>query len=102
MPTGVALHDAQARLLAAAERVLERDGVDALTSRAVTDFIATPCDRLWPAMEGCGASAERTGIGGDLGTKQGGRGDRPIACGLNTWSPATIAIAAPLHAASSA
>jgi AcrR family transcriptional regulator len=37
MPTGVALHDARAQLLAAAERVLERDGVSALTSRAVTD-----------------------------------------------------------------
>jgi AcrR family transcriptional regulator len=37
MPTGVALHDARAQLFAAAERVLERDGVSALTSRAVTD-----------------------------------------------------------------
>ncbi|MCD0447035.1 TetR/AcrR family transcriptional regulator [Glycomyces sp. A-F 0318] len=37
MPTGVALHDARARLLAAAERVLERDGASALTSRAVTE-----------------------------------------------------------------
>jgi AcrR family transcriptional regulator len=31
------LHDARTRLLAAAERVLERDGVGALTSRAVTE-----------------------------------------------------------------
>ncbi|GAA1680874.1 TetR family transcriptional regulator [Glycomyces endophyticus] len=37
MPTGVALHDARARLLAAAERVLVRDGAGALTSRAVTE-----------------------------------------------------------------
>ncbi|HEY1176849.1 MAG TPA: TetR/AcrR family transcriptional regulator [Phytomonospora sp.] len=37
MPTGVALHDARARLLAAAERVLTRDGAGALTSRAVTE-----------------------------------------------------------------
>lgn len=37
MPTGVALHDARARLLAAAERVLVRDGAGGLTSRAVTE-----------------------------------------------------------------
>lgn len=37
MPTGVALHDARTQMLAAAERVLERDGVGALTSRAVTE-----------------------------------------------------------------
>ena len=37
MPTGVALRDARAQLFAAAERVLARDGVSALTSRAVTD-----------------------------------------------------------------
>ncbi|MDA0563403.1 TetR/AcrR family transcriptional regulator [Streptomonospora sp. S1-112] len=36
MPTGVALHDARERLLAAAERVLVREGPSALTSRAVT------------------------------------------------------------------
>ncbi|MEU6250876.1 TetR/AcrR family transcriptional regulator [Glycomyces sp. NPDC047010] len=37
MPTGVALHDARARLFAAAEQVLERDGAGSLTSRAVTE-----------------------------------------------------------------
>jgi AcrR family transcriptional regulator len=37
MPTGVALHDARAQLFAAAERVIARDGVNGLTSRAVTD-----------------------------------------------------------------
>lgn len=37
MPTGVALHDARAQLFAAAERVLEREGAGALTSRAVTE-----------------------------------------------------------------
>ncbi|MFC4113981.1 TetR/AcrR family transcriptional regulator [Nonomuraea zeae] len=37
MPTGVALRDARAQLFAAAERVLMRDGVRGLTSRAVTD-----------------------------------------------------------------
>ncbi|MFE2302432.1 TetR/AcrR family transcriptional regulator [Streptomyces sp. NPDC059445] len=36
MPTGVALHDAREQLFAAAERVLLRDGPNALTSRAVT------------------------------------------------------------------
>ena len=36
MPTGVPIHDIQEQLLAAAERVLLRDGPDALTSRAVT------------------------------------------------------------------
>jgi len=37
MPTGVALRDARAQLFAAAERVLTRDGVSGLTSRAVTE-----------------------------------------------------------------
>lgn len=37
MPTGVALHDAREQLFAAAERVLIRDGVQRLTSRAITD-----------------------------------------------------------------
>ncbi|MEV4506756.1 TetR/AcrR family transcriptional regulator [Streptomyces klenkii] len=37
MPTGVHLRDARQQLFAAAERVLLRDGPDALTSRAVTD-----------------------------------------------------------------
>lgn len=37
MPTGVALHDARAQLIAAAERVLIREGAGGLTSRAVTD-----------------------------------------------------------------
>lgn len=37
MPTGVALQDARAQLLAAAERVLLREGVTGLTSRAVTE-----------------------------------------------------------------
>ncbi|MFD9467533.1 TetR/AcrR family transcriptional regulator [Streptomyces sp. NPDC060027] len=36
MPTGVALRDAREQLFAAAERVLLRDGPNALTSRAVT------------------------------------------------------------------
>ena len=36
MPTGVALHDARQQLFDAAERVLLRDGQNALTSRAVT------------------------------------------------------------------
>ncbi|GAA5142358.1 TetR/AcrR family transcriptional regulator [Pseudonocardia adelaidensis] len=36
MPTGVALHDARQQLFDAAERVLVRDGVTGLTSRAVT------------------------------------------------------------------
>ncbi|MGW3199462.1 TetR/AcrR family transcriptional regulator [Streptomyces sp. NPDC001118] len=36
MPTGIALRDARAQLFAAAERVLLRDGANALTSRAVT------------------------------------------------------------------
>ena len=36
MPTGVALHDVRAQLFDAAERVLLRDGPNALTSRAVT------------------------------------------------------------------
>ncbi|MFE1291159.1 TetR/AcrR family transcriptional regulator [Streptomyces sp. NPDC058751] len=36
MPTGVALRDARERLFAAAERILLRDGPNALTSRAVT------------------------------------------------------------------
>ncbi|MET9899765.1 TetR family transcriptional regulator [Streptomyces sp. NPDC006446] len=36
MPTGVALRDAREKLFAAAERVLLRDGPNALTSRAVT------------------------------------------------------------------
>ncbi|MDI3385049.1 TetR/AcrR family transcriptional regulator [Streptomyces sp. B-S-A8] len=36
-PRGVAIPDARERLFAAAERVLERDGAGALTSRAVTD-----------------------------------------------------------------
>ncbi|MFI7537871.1 TetR/AcrR family transcriptional regulator [Streptosporangium sp. NPDC049376] len=37
MPTGVALRDARARLFAAAERILMRDGAGGLTSRAVTE-----------------------------------------------------------------
>ncbi|MEU5870400.1 TetR/AcrR family transcriptional regulator [Glycomyces sp. NPDC047369] len=37
MPTGIAMHDARERLLAAAERVLLRDGQNALTSRSVTE-----------------------------------------------------------------
>ncbi|MEV5897114.1 TetR/AcrR family transcriptional regulator [Nonomuraea fuscirosea] len=37
MPTGVALRDARARLFAAAERVVMRDGARGLTSRAVTE-----------------------------------------------------------------
>lgn len=37
MPTGVALHDAQSRLLAAGERVLLRDGPAGLTSRTVAE-----------------------------------------------------------------
>ena len=37
MPTGVALRDPRAHLLAAAERILARDGAGALTSRAITD-----------------------------------------------------------------
>lgn len=37
MPTGVALRDPRAQLLAAGERVLARDSVSGLTSRAVTD-----------------------------------------------------------------
>ncbi|MGV9595575.1 TetR/AcrR family transcriptional regulator [Streptosporangium sandarakinum] len=37
MPTGVHLHDARRQLFEAAERVLLRDGPNALTSRAVTD-----------------------------------------------------------------
>ena len=36
MPTGVALHDPREQLFAAAERILLRDGPQALTSRAVT------------------------------------------------------------------
>jgi AcrR family transcriptional regulator len=36
VPTGVALHDVRAQLFDAAERVLLRDGPNALTSRAVT------------------------------------------------------------------
>jgi AcrR family transcriptional regulator len=36
VPTGVALHDARRQLFDAAERVLVRDGVTGLTSRAVT------------------------------------------------------------------
>ncbi|TDW22300.1 TetR/AcrR family transcriptional regulator [Kribbella kalugense] len=36
MPTGVAIRDAREQLFDAAERVLLRDGPDALTSRAVT------------------------------------------------------------------
>jgi AcrR family transcriptional regulator len=36
MPTGIALQDARRQLLAAAERILLRDGVGALTSRTVT------------------------------------------------------------------
>lgn len=35
-PTGVALHDAREQLLAAAERIITRDGPSALTSRSVT------------------------------------------------------------------
>jgi AcrR family transcriptional regulator len=37
IPTGVALRDARMQLFAAAERVLARDGVSGLTSRAVTE-----------------------------------------------------------------
>ena len=37
MPTGVALRDPRQQLFAAAERILLRDGPQALTSRAVTD-----------------------------------------------------------------
>lgn len=37
MPTGIALQDPRATLFAAAERVLLRDGVGGLTSRAVTE-----------------------------------------------------------------
>jgi AcrR family transcriptional regulator len=37
VPTGIALQDARARLFAAAERILLRDGPSGLTSRAVTD-----------------------------------------------------------------
>ena len=37
MPTGIALQDPRATLFAAAERVLIRDGVGGLTSRAVTE-----------------------------------------------------------------
>jgi AcrR family transcriptional regulator len=37
MPTGTALRDARARLFAAAEQVLMRDGASGLTSRAVTE-----------------------------------------------------------------
>ncbi|WP_285107636.1 helix-turn-helix domain-containing protein [Promicromonospora sp. MEB111] len=37
MPTGVALDDPRAQLVAAAERLLARGGATALTSRAVTD-----------------------------------------------------------------
>lgn len=37
MPTGVALHNAKQMLLSAAERVLLREGVVGLTSRAVTE-----------------------------------------------------------------
>ncbi|MFI9485287.1 TetR/AcrR family transcriptional regulator [Promicromonospora sp. NPDC052451] len=37
MPTGVALHDPRAQLVAAAERLLATSGAAALTSRAVTD-----------------------------------------------------------------
>jgi AcrR family transcriptional regulator len=36
LPTGVALHDAPERLFEAAERVIVRDGPNALTSRSVT------------------------------------------------------------------
>ncbi|MEV0171275.1 TetR/AcrR family transcriptional regulator [Streptomyces sp. NPDC050803] len=36
MPTGVAMRDARSQLFDAAERILLRDGPDALTSRAVT------------------------------------------------------------------
>ncbi|WP_026316107.1 TetR/AcrR family transcriptional regulator [Actinokineospora enzanensis] len=36
MPTGVAIRDAREQLFAAAERVLRRDGPNALTSRSVT------------------------------------------------------------------
>lgn len=36
MPTGIVLHDARERLFEAAERVLRRDGPNALTSRSVT------------------------------------------------------------------
>ncbi len=37
MPTGVALRDPRTQLFAAAERVIARDGVSGLTSRAVTE-----------------------------------------------------------------
>lgn len=37
MPTGVHVRDARRQLFEAAERVLLRDGANALTSRAVTD-----------------------------------------------------------------
>jgi AcrR family transcriptional regulator len=37
VPTGIALKDAREQLFAAAERVLLRDGLSGLTSRAVTD-----------------------------------------------------------------
>ena len=37
MPTGVAMHDARQQLFDAAERILQRSGPDALTSRSVTD-----------------------------------------------------------------
>jgi AcrR family transcriptional regulator len=36
VPTGIVLHDARERLFEAAERVLRRDGPNALTSRSVT------------------------------------------------------------------
>ena len=36
MPTGTAIRDAREQLFAAAERILLRDGPNALTSRAVT------------------------------------------------------------------
>ena len=36
MPTGVAIRDVREQLFAAAERILLRDGANALTSRAVT------------------------------------------------------------------
>ncbi|HZE30218.1 MAG TPA: TetR family transcriptional regulator, partial [Actinoallomurus sp.] len=36
MPTGVAIRDVREQLFAAAERILVRDGPNALTSRAVT------------------------------------------------------------------
>jgi AcrR family transcriptional regulator len=37
VPTGVAIRDVREQLFAAAERILVRDGVNALTSRAVTN-----------------------------------------------------------------